>query len=220
MYQGGFNAGAEVIGIVGDVRFGTLDSTARPDTYISYNQARLSRMMIFVRTKGDPLALAPTVRAAVKRFAPRQPIYDIRAMSARVATASAQARFSALLLALFAGAALMLAMTGIYGVMSFGVAQRMRELGIRAALGANRSHLLRMILTEGVLFAAVGVGVGSIAALSFTRVLRSMLFEVTTTDWPTYALTILLLVVSVLLACWIPARRAARVDPMTALRNS
>jgi predicted permease len=219
VYQGGFDKGAEIIGVVGDVRFGTIDSTARPDTYISYGQARISRMMIFVRTSGDPLLLASAVRNVVRAFAPLNPVYDIRPMSTRVATASAQARFSAVLLALFAGVALVLAMMGIYGVMAFGVAQRTREIGIRVALGADRGRVLALILREGALLAGAGVMIGSVAAVAFTRVLRTMLFEVTATDVPTYGTMILVLAVAVLLASWVPARRAASVDPVTALRG-
>ncbi len=219
VYQGGFHTGAEVIGIVGDVRYGSIDSPARPDTYISYGQARISRMMIFVRTTGDATALAPTVRAVVRRFAPRNPVYDIQTMRTRMASASAQARFSATLLGLFATVALVLATMGIYGVMSFGVAQRTREIGIRVALGADRNRVLGLVLREGALLAVVGVTLGSVAALSFTRLLRTMLYEVSVTDAPTYAVMILVLAAAVLVATWIPARRAASVDPVTALRS-
>jgi putative ABC transport system permease protein len=219
VYQGGFNTGAEVIGIVGDVRYGTIDSTARPDAYISYGQARLPRMMIFVRTAGDPLLLAPSVRAVLKRFAPHMPVYDVKPMSARIATATAQARFSAVLLGLFAAVALSLAVMGIYGVMSFTVAQRTREIGIRVALGADRSRVLNLVLREGAVLAGAGIAIGLAAALAFTRVLRTMLFEVTTTDIATYAAMMLVLGAAVLLASFVPARRAARVDPMIALRK-
>lgn len=218
VYQGGFHTGAEVIGIVGDVRYHSVDSPARPDAYISYAQSPISRMIIYVRTTGDPTSMAPTVRAVVRRFAPRNPVYDIQAMTARMASASAQARFSATLLGLFATVALVLAMMGIYGVMSFGVAQRTREIGIRVALGADRSRVLGLVLREGALLAVVGVAIGSIAALSFTRLLRTMLYEVSVTDAPTYALMIVLLGTAVLVATWIPARRAASVNPVSALR--
>ncbi len=219
VYQGGFDKGAEVVGIVGDVHFGTIDSTALPDTYISYGQARISRMMIFVRTAGDPSLLVPTVRTALRRIAPGTPLYDIRPMSERVATASAQARFSAVLLTLFASVALSLAVMGIYGVMSFGVAQRTREIGIRVALGANRSRVLGLVMREGALLAAIGVVIGIGAALALTRVLRTMLFEVQTTEPLTYGAMIVAVVGAVLLACWFPARRAAGVDAVSALQK-
>jgi predicted permease len=219
VYQGGFNTGAEVIGIVGDVRFGTIDSTAVPDTYISYGQARISRMMIFARTAGDPALLAPSIRGAIHELAPQFPVYDIRPMSSRVSTASAQARFSAVLLGLFAVVALSLAVMGIYGVMSFAVAQRTREIGIRMALGADRRRVLGLILGEGALLAGVGVVIGVVGALAATRALASMLFEVTPTDPWTYGAMVAVLAAAALVASLIPARRAAGVDPMIALRK-
>jgi predicted permease len=219
VYQGGFNTGAEVIGIVGDVRYGTIDSLPRPDAYISYGQARISRMIIFVRTAGDPSAMAPSVRAAIRRFAPRDPVYDVRPMAARVATASAQTRFSAVLLGLFAFVALSLAVMGIYGVMSFSVAQRTREIGIRMALGAGRSRVLGLVVREGVWLIGAGVVIGLAAALAFTRVLRTMLFEVTTADPWTYGAMMVVLAGAAFVASWIPARRAARVDPVVALKG-
>jgi predicted permease len=219
VYQGGFHTGAEVIGIVGDVRYGTIDSTARPDVYISYGQARLSRMMMFVRTSGDPAALAPAVRAAVRRVAPHTPVYDIRPMSARIATATSQSRLIAVLLGLFAAVALSLAVMGIYGVLSFAVAQRTGEIGIRMALGAERRSVLALVLRDAAALALVGLAIGLLAALAMTRVLRTMLFEVTTTDPITYVAMAGVLAVAVLGASWIPARRAASVDPVIALRK-
>ena len=219
VYQGGFHTGAEIIGIVGDVRYGTIDSTARPDTYISYGQARLSRMMIFVRATGNPSALAPAVRAVVRRVAPHAPVFDVRSMSVRVATASAQTRFSAVLLGLFATVALSLAVMGIYGVLSFAVAQRTGEIGIRMALGAERGSVVALVLRDAAVLALVGLTIGLLVALALTRVLRTMLFEVTTTDPLTYVAMASVLAVAVLAASWIPARRAARVDPVIALRK-
>lgn len=219
VYQGGFHTGAEVIGIVGDVRYGTIDSTARPDTYISYGQARIPRMMIFVRTSSDPSAMAASVRAAIRNYAPRHPIYDVQTMNGRVATASAQTRFSAIVLGLFAAIAMSLAAMGIYGVMSFAVAQRTREIGIRMALGAGRQRVLTLVVREGALLAGLGVLVGLAAALAFTRVMRSMLFEVATFDPGTYVAMILVLAIAAFAASWVPARRAAAIDPIVALRR-
>ena len=219
VFQGGFNTGAEVIGIVGDVRYGTIDSTARPDAYISYGQSRVSRMMIFVRTDGDPSAIAPAVRALIRRIAPRDPVYDIRPMSSRIASASGQARFSAIVLAMFGAVALTLAAMGIYGVISFGVAQRTHEIGIRVALGADRGRVVSLVLREGAWMAAVGALLGFAAALALTRVLRTALFEVATTDPPTYIAIGIVVASVVTVASWIPARRAARVDPIIALRR-
>ena len=219
IYQGGFHTGAEVIGIVGDVRYGTIDSTAAADAYISYSQARLSRMMLFVRTAGDPSAMVPSVRAVVRRVAPNAPVFDIKSMSARVATASAQARFSAILLGMFAAVALSLAVMGIYGVLSFAVAQRTGEIGIRMALGAERGRVLALVMRDGAVLACLGLAIGLVTALALTRVLRTMLFEVTTTDPLTYVGMVLVLALAVAAASWIPARRASRVDPVIALRK-
>jgi putative ABC transport system permease protein len=219
VYQGGFHTGAEVIGIVGDVRFGTIDSAAAPDAYISYSQARLSRMMVFVRTSGDPSAIAPSVRAVVRRVAPNAPVFDIKSMSARVATASAQTRFSAILLGLFAAMALSLAVMGIYGVLSFAVAQRTGEIGIRMALGAERGRVLALVMRDGAVLACIGLAIGLVTAVALTRVLRTMLFEVTTTDPLTYLAMVSVLALAVAAASWIPARRAAKVDPVIALRR-
>ncbi|MBL8981787.1 MAG: FtsX-like permease family protein, partial [Gemmatimonadetes bacterium] len=219
VWQGGFHEGAEVIGIVGDVRFGTIDSTARPDAFISYGQARIPRMMVFAKTTGDPRVVIGAVREAVRRVAPSAPVYDVRTLEDRVARAGAQARFSAALLTAFAAVALTLAVIGIYGVMSFAVAQRTRELGIRMALGAAGSTVQRLVLGETARLVALGLVLGLAAALALTRALRALLFEVTTTDPPTYLGLGLVLCATAFVAGWIPARRAARVDPAGALRN-
>lgn len=219
VYQGGFHTGAEVIGIVGDVRYGTIDSTARPDVYIAYGQSRVARMMIFVRSAGDASALAPSVREAIRQVAPRIPVYDVQTMSARAASATSQARFSAVLLGAFAAVALCLAVMGIYGVLSFAVAQRTREIGIRMALGADRGTVLSLVVREGTLLWGVGAAIGLVAAFGATRVLRGMLFGVATTDPWTYAAMIAVLGGAALLASLIPARRAAGVDPIVALRH-
>jgi predicted permease len=219
VYQGGFDAGATVIGIVGDVRFGTVDSLPVPDVYISYTQAYTPRMLIVLRTAGDPLALVAPVRRALKESMPEDPVYDIATMAERVGAASSQARFSAALLAMFAAVALGLAVMGIYGVMSFGVAQRTREIGVRMALGADHGRVLGMMIREGATLAALGTLAGLGAALALTRILRTLLFEVTPADPMTYLAIVLVVVAAALMASWLPARRAARVDPAEALRR-
>jgi len=218
VYQGGFNTGAEVVGIVGDVRFGTIDSLARPDVYIAYGQSRVPRLMVFVRTVGDPSALAPHVRAAARSYAPFAPIFDMQTMVQRMGSATAQARFSAVLLGMFAAIALTVAMIGVYGVMAFAVAARTREIGIRMALGAAPARVLALVMREGALLAGLGLTIGVVAALGATRALRTQLFEVSTADPVTYVTMATLLGVALAAACWIPARRAARVDPLLAMR--
>ena len=218
VWQGGFHTGATVIGIVGDVRYGTIDSLPLPDSYLSYNQSPRSRMMIFVRTTEDPLTLAGPVRQIVHDLSPNYPAYDIRTMSSRIAAATTQARLSALLLALFAGVALVLAGIGIYGVLSFAVSQRTREIGIRMALGASARGVLRLVIGEGAVLAALGAIIGTVAALGLTRVLRSLLYDVAPTDPVTYVTIVVLVAAAAFVASWFPARRAARVDPNIALR--
>ena len=175
--------------------------------------------MIFLRTPGDPQALAAPAQRAVREIAPQAPPYDVRTMDSRTGDATAQARFGALLLALFAGVALALATLGIYGVISFGVAARMREIGIRIALGATRRHVLGLAMREGFVLAGVGTALGLVAAISATRVLRSLLFDVTPSDPATFAIAVALLAAAALAGAIIPARRAGRADPMVALRQ-
>jgi predicted permease len=219
VYQGGFHTGATVVGIVGDVRFGLIDSLPAPDVYISYAQAYTPRMMIFLRTTGDPLSLVGSVRRALHESATQEPVYDISSMADRVGAASAQARFSATLLAMFAIVALGLAVMGIYGVMSFGVSQRTREIGIRIALGADRGRVVRMVVREGVVLAVIGAGVGLSGAFAVTRLLRTLLFGVEPTDLATYLGIVAVIGVAALAASWLPARQAGRVEPTEALRR-
>ena len=218
--QGGFwEDTAYVVGIVGDVRFGTVDSAAIPEAYISYYQSPRGSMMVMLRTAVDPAPIGPTARRALAEMMPGAPVYDMQPMRDRVAASLSYARFSTTLLALFGLVALALATMGTYGVISFGVAQRTREIGIRVALGAPRGQLLRMIVRQGMLLALVGGAAGVIVALAATRVLRSFLFDVLPSDPTTFGAIIAILALAVLAASWIPARRAASVDPSEALRE-
>ena len=219
VYQGGFDTGAEIIGIVGDVRFNTIDSLPVADAYISYFQSPRSRMMIFLKTAGDPNSVAGPARQVIQEMVPDLPIYDIETMANRVSVASAHARFSATLLGIFAVIALALAVVGIYGVMTFTVSQRTREIGIRMALGADRAKVIRMVVGEGVVLAGVGVAIGVAMALGLTRVLRTLLYDIKPSDPMTYAGLVVLLGATALAAAWIPARRAARVDPAGVLKG-
>ncbi len=215
--QGGFSDGAEVIGVVGDIRQ-FADSVAKPDVFLPYMQSPSGRMIIFVRTAGDAAALGSDLRRAVHDVAPSAPMYDVQTMSARVASSTAQARFSAALLALFATTALSLAVIGLYGVMSLAVSSRTREIGILIALGADQGRVRRSVVGEGLGLVAVGAVIGIGGALVCTRVLRTMLFDLTPTDPVTYVGIVALLAAAATAASWIPARRAARVDPVIALR--
>jgi predicted permease len=209
---------AYVVGIIGNVRHGTLEGPAEPDAYVSFYQVPQGRMIVFLRVAGDPLAVAGPARQALREVAPGAPIYDVRTLEARAGDAMSQARFSAILMALFSAMALALATLGIYGVISFGVAQRTRELGIRLALGAVRGDVVRLVVRQGMRLAVAGVFLGTAGALMTTGLLRSQLHEVEPTDPATFVATILLIVGAALLATWLPARRAARVDPVVALK--
>ena len=191
-----------------------------PDVFISYYQLPFSwRMMLFVRTHGDPLAFEKTARQTLRRVAPGFPVYDVRSMDERVRIVMAPTRFSALLLTSFAALALALAMIGTYGVISFTVAQRTREIGVRVALGATRADVIRMIVGQGVTLATVGAVGGLAMALVTTRLLKSMLFGVEPTDPATLVGIVGLLTLAVLAASWIPAHRAAGVPAVRALRG-
>jgi predicted permease len=219
--QGGFHADtALVVGVVGDVRYGTLDSLPQADVYLSYAQSPRARTMLFVRTDGDAAALAPAVRRAVRELAPDSPVYEVRTLEERTRDAMSFSRFSALLLALFGGVALALATVGVYGVISFAVAQRTREIGVRVALGATRGDVVRMVVgRQGLSLAAAGAALGLAGALAATRVLQSLLYGVTPSDPATFVAIVAVLGAAVLAASWIPARRAAGVDPTVALRE-
>jgi putative ABC transport system permease protein len=218
--QGGFwKDTAYVIGVVGDVRFESLDSAATPDVYLSYYQSPRPGMMLMLRSAGDVRGLGAPARKLLREMLPLSPVYEMRTMRERVADAMRYARFSTVVLAFFGIVALALATMGTYGVISFGVAQRTREIGIRVALGAQRGELLRMIVRQGFLLSLIGGLIGLVAALAATRVLRSLLFEVVPTDPLTFVAILALLALAVLAASWIPARRAATIQPSEALRE-
>ncbi|MHB1223626.1 MAG: ADOP family duplicated permease [Gemmatimonadaceae bacterium] len=218
--QGGFwEDTAYVVGVVGDVRYGTVDSLPGPDVYLSYHQSPNRRATIYLRSAADPLALAGAARQALGELLPGTPVYDVRTLASRVADASAYARFSALLLGLFAAVALGLAVIGTYGVIAYSVAQRDREIGVRLALGATAGNVTRLVVGQGMGIAAAGAALGVAGALAATRVLGSLLYDVAPNDPATFAAIVALLVGAVLVASWIPARRAARVHPGAVLRS-
>ena len=180
---------------------------------------RIGGTNLVVRTSSaDPLALAAAVRGEVAAIDRDQPVSAVRAMREVVSGSVAQQRFRTLLLATFAGVALLLAGVGIYGVIAYSVTHRTHEIGIRMALGAGAGDILKMVVGQGMALALAGVAVGLLAALALTRVLSSLLFGVTATDAVTFAAVSLLIAAVALLACLVPARRATKVDPMVALR--
>src|SRR6185295_7986084 len=173
---------------------------------------------ILVRTTGDPAALAESIRRETKAVIPTLPPPLIRTMDDLLSETVAQPRLQAGLLSLFAGVALLLAAVGLYGVLAYSVTQRQREIGVRLALGAQKRDLLALVLGQGMRLTLLGVGIGVAAALALTRIIRSLLYGVTPTDPATFTGVTLILLLVALLACWVPARRAAKVDPMEALR--
>lgn len=220
VFQGGFHKDtARVVGIVGDLRYNTVDAAPVADVYLSHLQSVRPRMMIMVRTAGQAEALTNAVRSTLRSIAPDLPLYDIRTMSSRIADSISYARFGTLLLALFGVVALLLATLGTYGVIAFAVSQRTREIGIRVALGATREQVVRMVVRHGLTIASVGGLAGLLIAFGTTRVLQSMLYEVKPADPATFVAIVAVLLVAVIAASWIPARRAARIQPTEALRQ-
>ncbi len=215
-------SGAEwttIVGVVGDVRHKGVDRALEPMVYLSYWQAPPPRMALVVRGAGDASPLAPVVRGAVRAADPALPVHDVMAMDARLSNSAAARRFNLSLLAALAASALALAGVGIYGVVSYVAAQRTREIGIRMALGAQRSDVLRLVIRQGIAQVILGVTLGLAGALALTRVMANLLFGVGANDPLTYAGVALSLTCVALLACWIPARRATKVDPMIALKH-
>jgi putative ABC transport system permease protein len=208
----------EIVGVVGDLKLHTLDEAPQPTVYWPHAELVYSNMTFVVRAKGDPAALGTAARGAIQSIDADQPVADMRPMEQFLAESMARARFSATLLGVFALVALVLAGVGVYGVMAYAVAQRTHEIGVRVALGAQARDVLRLVLGQGMALAGAGLALGLLGAFALTRLLASLLFEVSTTDLVTYATLTGFLLLVALLACLIPARRATKVDPMVALR--
>jgi predicted permease len=219
VYQGGFDVGAEVVGIVGDMRFTTAEEPPQPDVFISYGQARRRSALIYLRTDGKPESLVGEVRRAVAALDRSLPIYDVKTMSERTAAATARTRYSAILLAAFAAIALILAAVGVYGVTSYDVTQRTREIGIRMALGAEKHAVLAMILRQGLAMTLAGTALGLAGAYAATRGLRALLYGVAPTDPATFIAVTAILTVVATAACMVPAGRAMRINPLVAIRR-
>ena len=208
----------EIVGIVGDVKQQGLHSPPAHAIYVPYAQRPHYKMSLVARTRVEPYSLIPAIRRAVREIDPDQPIYGIATMQARLDGSIAPQRFSMSLLMVFAASALLLALVGVYGVLSYAVNERTHEIGIRMALGASRGDVLRLIVGRGLVLCGTGVAIGLLGALGLTRILAGMLFGVTPTDPVVLAGTSLLLVAAGLLASLLPALRAARVEPQRALR--
>jgi putative ABC transport system permease protein len=209
----------EIVGIVGDVRYDSLVDEAEPTVYFPLPELLSSPWRtLVIRTEGDPAEMASLVRRELRAVDPNQPVSDVRTMDQVMAATVGRARFNTLLLGLFAGLATLLSAVGIFGVMNHSVTLRTREIGLRMALGAQPGEVLRLILKQGFLLTVIGIAIGLAGALALTRVLSSLLFGVGSTDPATFGAIVLLLAFVSLIACYLPARRATRVDPLTALR--
>lgn len=209
----------EVVGVVEHTAVEGLDAERRVQVYRPFQQVGPSSMVLAIRATGDPERLSGPLRAAVDAVDPSLPLSTVRTMEAMLADAVAPRRFSMLLLAVFAGIALLLASVGIYGVISFDVARRSQELGVRMALGAERGAVLRLVLRQGLGLALLGVAIGVVGAIGLTRLLTSQLYGVDPTDPVTFAAVVALLLGIAAVAILLPARRATRVNPMIALRS-
>jgi len=209
---------SEIIGVVADNKALGLDTTVEPMAFWPHAELVYTGMTLMIRTNNDPASVIPGVRNVIHELDPQQPIGEISTMESLLSVSVARARFSATLLTVFSIVALVMAAVGIYGVMSYSVLQRTHEIGVRMALGAQRVHVLKLMLTKGVVLGVVGVGLGLAASFALTRLMTTLLFEVTATDKTTFAVVAIGLFAITLLACYLPARRATRVDPLKALR--
>jgi predicted permease len=225
-----FNVQAEIVGVVGHIKQCGPDGDAKSAIEAQFFYAFMqlpeklmpmvaSAVAVVLRTQGDPAAIIGPVRRAVEELDPREVIYAVQTMDEVLSSSFAARRLSMILLGFFAALALVLACVGIYGVISHLVGQRTREIGVRVALGAQRSDVLRLVLGHGARMALLGVAVGVAAALALTRLMSRLLFGVSATDPLTFIGVAILLTLVALIACYIPARRAIRVNPIVALRH-
>jgi putative ABC transport system permease protein len=209
----------EIVGVVGDVKQDGLDKATPLQAYVSRIELTFPAMTLVARTAGEPTAMTEAIRNAVLQIDKEQPIAKVKTLAQSLSTSIAQRQFSMLLLGVFATAALALAAIGLYGVLSYAVAQRTHEIGIRMALGAGRREALMLVVGHGLRLTLLGVAAGLAAAFALTRFMSTLLFGVSASDPLTFVLIALLLITVSLLSCWIPARRATKVDPLTALRH-
>jgi len=208
----------EIVGVAADVTHAGLTGAARPVVYIPLAQRPFNMSYFVVKTEGDPARVVSSIRAAVRSVDKDQPIYDVRTLEERIGASVGQERFIALLLAGFSVVALLLAAIGLYGVLSYSVAQRTHEMGVRLAFGAEANDILRRVMRDGIKLIGAGLVIGVAGAAALTGFVESLLFGVSPLDPRIHVVVVLVLTTVALAACWIPARRAARVDPIAALR--
>jgi len=212
------NPFGQIIGVVGDVKDQTLDQPPTPTVYYPHAHLAYNRMVIVVRSSGDPLALANPIRRVIRRIDPAQPIADVRTMDEVIADTFSRQHFSTLLLASFSGASLLLAAIGVYGILAYSVSERTRELGVRVAIGATPGRIIFLILRAATIPVVGGVVIGISGALALTGLLHSMLFDISPRDPLTFVFVPVMVVTVALIAAYLPARRAARLEPMIVLR--
>jgi predicted permease len=208
----------QVIGVVGRVRHDGLDADARPEVFLPYAQFPFGSMTFVVQTSADPAAVISALKARIWNVDPTLPVYDAATLDSLVSQSLAPRRFVMQIVTSLSGLAFLLAAIGIYGMLSFSIAQRTGEIGLRLAMGASTSTIMRMVIREGMTLAAAGVAIGLVAALAMRRGISALLYGVSPADPLTLAGTTALLLVVALMACYLPARRATAVDPLAALR--
>jgi ABC-type antimicrobial peptide transport system permease subunit len=208
----------DIVGVIADVKQSSLSDATLPQFWAPFAQWPVGSFTVVMRTTGDPRSVAAAARNAVHEIDSKLPVTSERTVEEVVAASVARPRFYMTLLTVFSVVALLLSAIGVYGVIAYLVGQRKREIGIRVALGASRASVTRLVLGEGIAMVGAGIVLGVGGALALTQVMRRLLFEITPTDLPTYVTVITTLVAVALVATIVPARRAARVDPMTALR--
>jgi len=208
----------EVAGVVSDLRQDSLDKTPRPEFFRPHTQSPSGSLIFVVRARNDAVALIPAIKNTIWKSTPGQPFYSVTTMDRLVSDSLKARRFNVALLGAFAGLALLLALTGVYGVMSFVTRQRTHEIGVRVALGAKNQDIASLVLGHGFRLAVIGTVIGVGAAFALTRVMTSLLFGITASDPATFVIVIVLVPAIALLACYVPARRAMKIDPLVALR--
>jgi predicted permease len=216
--SGGSTAWRNIVGVVADIKNGGLERTTGTELYFPFTQVPQRTSYLVIRTSGDPMSIANSVRTEIRNLDRALPIANVRTLDDVMNTARSRPRFLTLLLTLFSSLSLTLAALGIYGVISYSVAQRTNEIGIRMALGAQSADVLRLVGITGVRLAVAGIAIGAIGALALTRTMSGLLFGVSSIDPATFVLMAVALGLVTLVACYIPARRAAKVDPLIALR--
>jgi putative ABC transport system permease protein len=209
----------EIVGVVGDIRYRNLWQPTEPEVYTPYDQVPIGAMYVVVRGTEEPMGLLPAIREQVRALDTELPIYKAQRMEDYISDSVAQRRFTSVLVAAFAGAGLLLATVGLFGLMSYSVAQRKNEIGIRVAIGAERSDILGLVIREGLALTVAGLAIGLAGTLLISRLLKSQLFGVTATDPTTFVAVALALLAVAVAACYIPAWRAAHLDPLVALRE-